>query len=103
MGDLIMSYYRGLLYTTEEDLEQNELTFNKYMNSYNIYPIKNRKFLEFNQVFIKNCNNFLELNKQVSTDYLNILEYIKNNKELFDIFLNDVDYKNIKDDLNFIS
>lgn len=81
MGDLIMSYYRGLLYTTEEDLEKNKITFNKYMNSYNIYPIQDRKFIEFNKVFIKNCKIFLELSKQVNTDYLNILEYIKNNKE----------------------
>lgn len=52
MGDLIISYYRGLLYTTEEDLIKNNLTVNKYMNSYNIFKIKNRKFIEFNKVFV---------------------------------------------------
>lgn len=53
MGDLIMSYYRGLLYTTDEDLEKNKITFNKYMNSYNVYPIQNRKFIEFSQSLLK--------------------------------------------------
>lgn len=54
-GDLIYSLFRGLYFFTYEDIEKNDLNRERnYLNSPYVYEIKNRKFLEYKKISIKN-------------------------------------------------
>lgn len=52
--DLTYSMFRGLLYFTQEDLKLNKLNESEYLNSVDVYEIKNKKFYEYIQIFFKN-------------------------------------------------
>jgi len=58
-GDLIYSLFRGLFFFTDEDIDRNNLSgASDYLRSPYIFEIKNRKFNEYKNIYIKNslCN-----------------------------------------------
>lgn len=60
-NDLIYGLIRGLLFFTKEDIDFNNIYENIYHNSADIYNIKNRKFMQYNKLYLKNLNHIIEI------------------------------------------
>lgn len=60
-NDLIYGLIRGLLFFTNEDIDLNNIDEKIYQNSPEIYNIKNRKFIQYNKLYLKNLNYILEI------------------------------------------
>lgn len=59
--DLMMGLNKGLIFFTNEDLEANKIDRQTYESSLSIYPINNRKFIQFKKLYDKSNKYFSKI------------------------------------------
>ncbi|AKS26333.1 putative virion core cysteine protease [Diachasmimorpha longicaudata entomopoxvirus] len=67
-GDMIFSMLRGLFFFTDEDLQVNNVAYNEYVNSPFVYPIKNRKFMEYLSIYKKGLRTIQKSFSSISNE-----------------------------------
>lgn len=68
-NDLTYSYFRGLLFFSNEDLKNNNLSISEYLNSPFVYNISNSKFSKYKDLYIKSLENIEKITKKIKKEY----------------------------------